>query len=438
MHQEFERLIADLRDPNPTIRIHALRAIGRPGSAIKVPISILTDRLKDEDVHVRRSAANALSRLGEESAAAIPSLIETFTGEDKYVNQYSIKALTALGPKVLEVIPPILLLLKNERPEVRVRAAKALGEIAQQSDLVIPNLLDIARTDTQWKVRSCAIEAIGRYGPRATEAIPFLVEALGEPLGVGHLQLSAAIALSDIGVAANTAIPALVNLLSRDEIEEALSAVDRQRVAELRYFAAVALGRIGKGNKDSVPALIETLESIKSWKVYVCKGIVQALWQLGPEARDAIPSLLRIIREEEDTDLLWVSTKALARIEPDSAKEAIRILVLRLKDSVLQLNDTAAQKRGSAIALALGKLGPDAKLEARDAIPLLAHALRNQSGWLGQNHTIRTLGSLSPEIEEAVTLLREASQSEDIGTKIFAKNELGRVESRSRKKPATK
>jgi hypothetical protein len=48
------------------------------------------------------------------------------------------------------------------------------------------------------------------------------------------------------------------------------------------------------------------------------------------------------------------------------------------------------------------------------------------------------LGSLAPEIKEAVTLLREASQYEDIGTKIFAKNELGRVESRSRKKPATK
>jgi HEAT repeat protein len=417
MQQESERLIADLHLPNPAIRIHALRAVGRPGSTVKVPISVLTERLKDEDVHVRRSAANALSRLGEEAEAAIPSLIESFTGEDKYVNQYSIKALNALGPKVIEVIPPILLLLKNEKPEVRVRAAKALGEMAQQPDLVIPNLLEIARTDAQWKVRSYAIEAVGRYGPRAVEAIPALIEALGEV----RLQVRAADALANIGVAARSAIPALVNLLSRDENE-----------AAARYFAAIALGWVGKGSKESVMALIATLEQTKNWKVYVCRGVAAALWRLGPEAREAIQSLLRIIREEEDSDLLWASAKALARIDPDSGKEAIRILVVRLKDGV-------SQRQGPAIAKTIVGLGPDAILLARDAIPLLAEALRNQlDSSYHHIHTIRTLGCLSPEIDDAVSLLREASHYNDIGTRLSAGNELDRLEFRTRKKQATR
>jgi HEAT repeat protein len=429
MQQESERLIADLHHPDPAIRIHALRAMGRPGSTAKVPISELTERMGDEDVHVQRSAANALSRLGEEAAAAIPSLIESFTGEDKYVNQYSIKALSTLGPRVIEVIPPILLLLKNDKPEVRVRAAKALGEIAQHPDWVIPNLLETVRTDPQWKVRSYAVEAVGRYGPRAVEAIPALTEALG----MGDLQVSAAQVLLNIGVAAKSAIPVLVRLLKSNENEEELSKRDRQRIAEARYFAAIALGKLGKGSKESVTALRATLEQKQYLRMYVWSGVAQALWLLGPEAREAIPSFLRIIREEEDSGLLCASAKALARIDPHSGEEAISMLVARLKDAVMKIKDSLSQRRGSEIAAALGKIGPDAKLLARDAIPLLAEALRNQSKWPGQFHTIHTLGYLSPEIKEAVTLLREASRYEDVGTRIFAKNELARLEPRPRK-----
>jgi HEAT repeat protein len=60
---------------------------------------------------------------------------------------------------------------------VRCHEIIALGEIGTEPDRVVPVLLN-ALLDPQPVVRTCAVEALGLFGPNAKLAVPALVEFL--------------------------------------------------------------------------------------------------------------------------------------------------------------------------------------------------------------------------------------------------------------------
>lgn len=92
---------------------------------------------------------------------------------------------------------------------------------------------------------------------------------------------------------------------------------------------------------------------------------LQALSEIGPEAKEAIPILIETIRETKNRDkrILVACNHALFGM----GKEIVPTMISLLKD------DDSEMRRGSAWML--GNLGPDAK----DAIPALTVALNDSS-----------------------------------------------------------
>ncbi|MCL6503377.1 MAG: HEAT repeat domain-containing protein [Pirellulales bacterium] len=69
------QLMELLDEPNPTVRIHAARALGRMGSEAQPAVPKLVAALEDPEPEVQRAAARALGQMGPAASDAVPALI---------------------------------------------------------------------------------------------------------------------------------------------------------------------------------------------------------------------------------------------------------------------------------------------------------------------------------------------------------------------------
>jgi HEAT repeat protein len=152
----FQRLIAELEDPDPRVRrvaVCGLAASGHPRA-----VEHIIRALRDPDVAVRERAAVALGRIGDRRAA--PALAEAAVREDDpAVHRAALLSLGELGPVALEVLvrelhcrevadricaaialgetrdiaaaEPLVEALKDEDETVRIRAREALEKIRE-------------------------------------------------------------------------------------------------------------------------------------------------------------------------------------------------------------------------------------------------------------------------------------------------------------------
>jgi len=87
------RLLAELDDPDPEVRLHAASRLGKEGGTRAV--TRLIDCLADEHPDVRRYAAEALGRLGDGRAGA--PLRRLLADPDRWAAQWAAGALHRLG-----------------------------------------------------------------------------------------------------------------------------------------------------------------------------------------------------------------------------------------------------------------------------------------------------------------------------------------------------
>jgi HEAT repeat protein len=113
------------------------------------------------------------------------------------------------------------------------------------------------------------------------------------------VQAQGAFGLSQMGPAAEEAVPGLIDCLKKETI--------------VRQNAALALGAIGPGASEAVPGLIELLGD-PEW--IVRRQAAVSLGQIGPAARAALPELGKL---KKDRDSL-VRKAAMAAAEKIRAK----------------------------------------------------------------------------------------------------------------------
>jgi len=70
--------------------------------------------------------------------------------------------------------------LKDEDPETRFEAAQNLAEMGSEASQAVPALANDLVTDSDWRVRDMCALALGRIGPDASPAIPYLIEAMND------------------------------------------------------------------------------------------------------------------------------------------------------------------------------------------------------------------------------------------------------------------
>jgi HEAT repeat protein len=289
--------------------------------------------------------------------------------------------------------------------------------------------------------RRRSASALRGFGAAAKEAIPLLIDLLGE--GDRLIREYGGDALVSIGKAS---IPVLLKTLK-----------DRNPLK--RAEAAMCLGRI-KGEPESVlPALIEAL---KDRNFGVRRASVGALGCFGPEAKEAVAPLIKMLDDKGkpeigDLRICEIAMDALERIGP-TAKEAIPklLLLLKAKDKGLRRwafhalagvarGDPAVVKvlltvlqtdkdigdRGGAVG-ALGRMGKT----ARGAVPALVEALKVPKGTDPrvaldfQEQILIALGKLGAEAKEAVpgliALLKDKTQQEYLRIRVaYALGDIG-------------
>ena len=228
-------------------------------------------------------------------------------------------ALLAIGPAVE---PALIRALESGSASAESRTAAAgtlasllSGDGADIKDAV-PALIR-ALGDENSNVGNYSAIALGNAGPAAAAAVPSLIAFLhdsntgtksGEKVFV---RIQAVRALGKIGPKAFAAMPSLNPLLGHKDVY-------------VRALVAIAIWRIGGNGTDTLPVLSQSLvelpEGLK-WE------LIDAMAEMGPRAKAAVPLLLRELAVPKQPRWVWTSncgklTNALRQIDPEAAAKA--------------------------------------------------------------------------------------------------------------------
>jgi HEAT repeat protein len=196
----LNRLIAELRDPDPKVRGNAVEQLGKIKYLDAVDyltlileydddwsvrkraawalgeikdgkaVGPLIEALQHKDWIIRFNAAEALGKIGD--GRAVEPLIETLRDENSHVYGQVTWALGEICD--VRAVKPLTEALGNEIPAVRINAAKALGKI--KSSQAIEALIVSLREDRIWEVRKWSAWAMGEI--KDSRAVDSLINAL--------------------------------------------------------------------------------------------------------------------------------------------------------------------------------------------------------------------------------------------------------------------
>jgi HEAT repeat protein len=223
-------LVRMLTHSDKYVRRHAVWGLSKLGRAAKPLISELCRALRDEDARTASGAAQAIGNMGEEGSPAIPALAEAMRGTNIVLCRLAAKSLSQIGAPALATL---ITHLKHHDPFVRGEAAVSLGWMGEKAAAAVQPLTELIRTnaapkngsqsgqpgygtpsttvapvkaktttDTQIEetTRINAITALGRIGPDAMTALPYLQDALAE--GSESIRRAAEVAIRQVqGVA---------------------------------------------------------------------------------------------------------------------------------------------------------------------------------------------------------------------------------------------
>jgi HEAT repeat protein len=436
--------IARLRDPDPSVREAAVRALAglRPGQYASVTpqdIATLAEILKVTDPAlgspgptdlttpgpwVRQAAARAFADLthtargAELSRAAVGVISRALQDPEPGI---AVSAATALGHIRDESSRPALIAaLADPRPGVVAASAAAIGHLttAQNAAQLVPALrqesarkpiagvlgrlgpeapygeLAAALTSPDVELRRGAAYALGRLGdPRCRDP---LVRALGDPdAGVRQMAASGLVLVGD-----DRATPALVKLLDDPD-------------PRVRPAAASALRNGGSAAVDPLVARLNDPDPQMRREAKIALGLTR-----DPRAVQPLLDLLRQpVPDLELSEILghWKGNKDLIRG---------LISMLTSPDQLVR------NKVAWALTVDNGKIA----ILGREAVPPMVAALKNPDVEVRRvaAMTMRTLavaGALEPG---DVAPLREAAQDPDQRVGQFATSALARLDGRQR------
>jgi HEAT repeat protein len=151
-----------------------------------------------------------------------------------------------------------------------------------------------ATHDPERRVRSLAIETLGKLGPGAIPAVPALIAAVND--NDPKIRTKAVAALGSLGPLAKSALPILLPLLDHPS-------------GPFMLQVGAAVWKIAR-KKVVISTLIKALDD-RDWET--CFGAAFALACIGPAAKSALPAL-ELLAKHEDERLRAVAASAIRDI----------------------------------------------------------------------------------------------------------------------------
>lgn len=183
------------------------------------------------------------------------------------------------------VVEPLISASDDEEYTVRVRIAEALGT-REEADLVLPTLAKLIQDDNAI-VRRTAADSMGHIS--SAEAVPYLCKALQD---------------DDETVRSHSA-EALGEIHTDESAEALINAFLHDDDYNVRYFAKQSLGKVG---------------------------------------RAAVPAILDVIDDTQDSDLLIEICEILGNLADARSKPALETLTQHTDQSVAEMADWAIKR----------------------------------------------------------------------------------------------
>jgi HEAT repeat protein len=233
------RVLSQVRmDPNPSGA--ASLALVRLGPTA-VPHLVKT--LSDPKSELRERCVMILWDMGPPARAAVPALAKAMNDRDARLQVYAACAITAIDPKNQAAVPVLTSLLKHEDSYIREHAGYGLKNVGPAARVAVPNLVEALRAEKQVGTRIGLAEALAWLDPGNQMAVAALVDAL-KGTHSDYIRTTALRALGKLGPRAKAVLPAI-----RAALEDKSAAV--------RKAAAEALDVIQKNQKPVSPNNVE-------------------------------------------------------------------------------------------------------------------------------------------------------------------------------------
>jgi HEAT repeat protein len=334
--------------------------------------------LRRMETGVTRVAGADLSSL---ETRAVPGHVEALKSPDPSARKKAADMLAQIGPEARAATPALLQVAKDPEREVRAVAVMALGETSQGTQDAIPELIESVQ-DEDADVRAAAAHSLAEIwrcivpasGGLPTRTMPSDVRptARGDP------------AQNQPGKLAPPYVP-----LAQKAVP-VLTAALKDPATRVRACAAEALAETGPLAEPAVPSLIKLLQNDEDRDVRLQSTL--ALHNIGPGAKAAVPVLVGKLRTEK-ADGVRVNTAAALGMIRDNPEMVVPALVETF------LYDKHPDARRCAM-MSIGHFGTDAKL----AVPLLEQALKDSES--------RKTEASSQSINQLLSHLKQLAKSE--------------------------
>jgi HEAT repeat protein len=324
----FEVLRKDQKELDDAVR-RALESALHEITPDKASIDQLVEELKDHRDYVKRAATAALAKLGAEANKAVDQLTRNLRDANARVRADSAEALGKINtPDVHKALENLLQCLTDRDAAVVTKARETLTKVCEDAK-TLPRL-KLAFQDADVRVRSFAVEAIGKLGE---PAVPVLGELLSDQRA--QVRLEALKTLATMGPKA-AKVDAEVRRLVKSKEEETNVRVQAMRVLEncppepanldalMSAFrgseseaTTAAMRALVKFGKPSVHFLVEFgLKDVDEGNII---RAAKALQQIGPDAKDAVGELRMIAtNEKEEENVREAARNALKKIDPSA------------------------------------------------------------------------------------------------------------------------
>jgi HEAT repeat protein len=289
-----------LQDNGKSVRVAAAAAMANlmtPPKADDVPLLVTILKQKDPEGSV--FGARGLAKLGKQAKDAIPALVEVAKAGDTGVRREAIEALAAVGPDAKTAGPLYVAALKDASADSAVRqsALLALGQLGKDLEKdkeTVAAVLDAVK-DTDKQVKKAALAAVGKLGPvvgapGAKQVMPTVIDFLQD--SDAGLRDQAFETVAGLGPLARDAVNPLINIMEKKDVKlyvKQQGGKPFMQEADEQFLDKIAktLGKIGQ------PAVKRLLTGLNTTNINVglIVGSCRALGEIGPPAKEAIPTL---------------------------------------------------------------------------------------------------------------------------------------------------
>ncbi len=416
--------------------VHELVDFGIRDSGFAIPAAIAA--LSDNTVDVRVAAAEALGLLGAEAVKtgsavdqvhdAVLALIESMKDQEAAVRGAATRSLGTIAgcaPIVVRDVPTAAVTLVEmlDDPDAEVRRAVfgTLGFVGPGSFVGPPAAVVAALESESPRDREAAIVSVARFTRRLPWLVPSLIRSMEKARPRARASYAQLLERIEPPNFSAEAVPWFI---------EALGSDDRA----VRYLAATGLGKFKGAAAEAVPSLIKMLreridrdaQGRRSKPDAFPTGdpavaAVRALAQIAPgtdQAGRAVAALAEAMQSvEPDCRIVAAEVLGLFGREGEAAIPAL-IAALREADAIdkpvraYDRNESVTLLMGDWSARALGKIAPGTPSEDQ-VLAVLTEALRSESAGSPHAAIMMALPPFGPKARSTIPRLRVLEKDPD-------------------------